>query len=80
MVFTGKLEKYWKLHLQVNKWNLDIFTHALPQILIITLQAEANDSFLLGKIFSKTHPQQKRGGREEIMVTKRHAHPLINGN
>ena len=33
---------YWKIHLRVKKMNLDIFTCASPQVLIITSKAEGN--------------------------------------
>ena len=47
---------YWKIHLQVKKLNLRIFNHAplgrsLPQVLIITPQAEGNDSFPPTRLF-----------------------------
>ena len=50
-----------KMHLQVKKLNLDIFTHAppskdFPQVLTITLQAEGNYRFPRSRVLPKTTP------------------------
>ena len=54
-----------KMHLQVNKLKIDIFTHGppgktLPKIIIITSQANGNYSFPQVELFRKSIPPKER--------------------